>query len=422
MVQIEKAGSGYLVWWDNGVEIRVRRITDTRSAFRAELTFFHNNSPLHRSNVTMDDAGRMDSISAAMDRRLPKENFGIDWTSTIEDLAGILIDTHRAGFEAQGLGEVLESDQPTWLLDNLLIADNSNLYWADGGSGKSYFACWLSTLISEGRSEQGLHVVKPGRVLYLDWETTASSIAARMGRIHKGLDIESPSQVMYKRMISPLESDIDSVQGIVHEHDITLVVYDSMGMAMAGQLESQEDVTNFFRTVDSIGGTSLIITHANKSGVLFGSQFIYNRARSVYEVSQTQSLRGSGSIDFNVWHRKANDVPLQVPQSWNVSITEDEVQYNRIDTFLTAAASQLSPKRLAYKLLETGPPRNKDFLVDKIIEIKSPDTAGERDKLPGEIETAIESLVDDGTIARSQNAQGTYALVGDTEKRGYFRV
>ena len=162
-VTIENEGSGYRVAWksdSNTVEMLVKHIKARGSSFKAEVSVFLNEKPVHRSNPVLDSTSGMDGFARKLNKRRPENDYGIGWEQIVEDLSGIVIDTFRRGETEILLAEVDLDEQLKWRVDNLLVEGEPNLIWADGGTGKSMFALFLSTLIQQGymNSEHGLIV------------------------------------------------------------------------------------------------------------------------------------------------------------------------------------------------------------------------------------------------------------------------
>jgi hypothetical protein len=214
--------------------------------------------------------------------------------------------------------------------------------------------------------------VKPGNVLYADWETTKRSMANRVIKIHAGLGISSESKIVYKHFTNPFSEEFDIIQELVHKYDIKLVIIDSLGLAMMGELSSDDAVNTFFRILKRQQTTSLVVTHANKQGEIFGSAFVENNARCMWEARKTKGSYGSGEIDFSLFLRKGNDIPDQKPQSWRMTFDDVSTVYTRVDTFDTDAAGDLGYYDLVYKTLRRhdGPMIMGD-LEDSIISMKT---------------------------------------------------
>ena len=375
--RIETQGSGYKIVWDGyDVEMRVRHIKSRPAGFKAEVSVFHKLEPVHRSNPVLDSTSGMDGFARKLNKRRPQNDYQVPWDQVVEDLSGIVIDTFRQGEPEMSLSDVDLDEQLVWRVDNLLVDGEPNLIWADGGTGKSMFALFLSTLIQQGymSSEHGL-IVEPGNVLYLDYETKPKEIATRARMIHAGLGLEQPdanktsSRIIYKKCDQPLQSETDRIRDLIYKHNIDVVIIDSMGMAVGGELESAEEVLAFFRAVRQLGNkTSLVVSHSNRQGSIFGSAYTMNSCRSVWEAKKSSS--NAYGMDFNLFHRKANNISLQPAQSWGVDFKDNKVVYSRGDVFATDDAGELSYRDLVYRILEKEGGKTREYLKDAIKAIK----------------------------------------------------
>tara|TARA_R100001594_G_scaffold16478_4_gene33971 strand:+ start:28800 stop:30095 length:1296 start_codon:yes stop_codon:yes gene_type:complete len=422
---IESQGSGYKIIWSNyGVEAHVRYIKPKSSGFKAEVSILHNNIPVHRSNPVLDSTSGMDGFTRKLNKRRPESDYGVPWEQIVEDLSGIVIDTHRKGEPEIRLSDVDLDEQLRWRVDNLLVEGEPNLIWADGGTGKSMFALFLSTLIQQGyiNSEHGL-IVEPGNVLYLDYETKPKEIATRARMIHAGLGMEAfdakktTSKIIYKKCDVPLVTETDRIRDLIYKHSIDVIVIDSMGMAVGGELESAEEVLNFFRGIRQLGNkTSLIISHSNRSGTIFGSAYTMNSCRSVWEAKK--SSKNAQGMDFSLFHRKANNIGMQPAQSWGVDFKDGKVVYTRGDVFATDDAGELSYRDLVYRVLRDEGSKTREYLKDAISAIKpdpperiarNVDVAVSKHKGDGKIteENGLLSLVSSSSTDSSDNKDGS---------------
>ena len=369
-----------VTWPSQEVEMKVRHIKP--KGFKAQVATRLKGQPVHRSNPTLDSVNGMDSFARKLNKRRPVDDYGIDWEQVVEDLSGIVIDTYRTGKPAVKLHDVDLSDNMTWRIDNIVLEKDISLIWADGGTGKSLFAVFLSVLAQQGymSSEHGL-VVEPSNVLYLDYETKEKELGKRTRMIHAGLGLEAfdvahtNSSITYNKCEFPLVDEEDYIKDIMWENDINLVVIDSMGRAVGGELESPDSVLAFFQAVERLDTTVLLISHANKQGFLFGSAYTSNSARLVWEAKL--SGRSERSMDFSLFCRKANNVPIQEAQSWGVEFIDGAAVYTRKDVMDTDDAGELSYAELVYSIIkEAGNGKTREYIKEVIRDKKKKDTKG----------------------------------------------
>jgi len=411
VVTINPEGSGYKVEWpDLGLVATVRHIKDRPSQFKAQVAFSHRDYPVHRSNPVLDSTSGMDSLVRKLNKRRDGEDYSIPWDQVVEDLSGIVIDTHRQGVSETLLSEVPVNDGVGWRVDNILVEDVSLIY-ADGGTGKSMFSLFLSVLIQQGyaSTDHGL-VVEPGNVLYLDWETDQHEVANRTRKIHKGLGIDAPSGIVYRYMGLPLVDDVDRVKDIVHRRNIDVIIIDSMGLAVSGEMESAETVLGFFRAIRQLEKTTLVVSHTNRQGTIFGSAYTVNASRSVWEAKK--SAGNAGGIEFSLFHRKANNIQLQPAQNWSLDFRDDAVVYTRGDVFKTDNAGSLSYGDLIYKILQTDGPKTRQYLEATIKSMKGDPV----ERVKSNVATAISRHKRNGKVAETGDGVLSLASAGAAQE------
>jgi len=207
---ITAKGSGYLVEWaSKDVVARVRYPNVTGPSIKAECAVTHQGRPIHRSFLTLTSPSGMRDYERRLEQRRPAADYQVDWSQVVEDLAGITVDAIRAQLPERVLGEVTSDGTFTYRVDNVLIERANNVLYAEGGTGKSYWALFLATIISEGYVDTDHRlVVEPGNVLYCDYETSDQAISERVRKLHNGLGINRPSKIIYQPMSIPFVQDL----------------------------------------------------------------------------------------------------------------------------------------------------------------------------------------------------------------------
>jgi hypothetical protein len=208
----------------------------------------------------------------------------------------------------------------------------TNLHGA-GGFGKSVLAMLVALSVSGYQKEcLGLAVHKCGKVLYLDSELDERGQHPRVREICKGLGIPVPEGLYY---LSALGLDTAEAFGLAYRAckklEITLLVIDSWGPLMDGNMESAQDIIKFYnnhlKPLVDLGVTVLIVDHQSrtqegqnyqKKGA-FGSVYKENLARSVLQIERVEEDRDAGTLRVRVRHRKSNFGPRLEP--FDVTIT-----------------------------------------------------------------------------------------------------
>lgn len=224
-------------------------------------------------------------------------------------------------------------DPVEFLLEQALpLGYVTNLHGA-GGFGKSVLAMVIALRVAGYQKEcLGLVVRKCGEVLYLDSELDARGQHPRVREICEGLGTPVPEGLHY---LSALGLDaataFERARRVCKKLGITLLVVDSWGPFMEGDMESARDVirfyNNYLKPLVDLGVTVLIVDHQSrtqegqnyqKKGA-FGSVYKENLARSVLQIERVEEDREAGRLRVRIRHRKSNFGPRLEP--FDVTIT-----------------------------------------------------------------------------------------------------
>ena len=227
-----------------------------------------------------------------------------------------------------------------WTVSGFLPSGFVTLLAADGGTGKSYLAIYLAIMVCLGLPFMGLATVR-GRVLYVDYELDEDEQKRRVCRVLAGLgmtpdDPRLEGRFYYYRPRSPLSSEAahEEVVGLIREHEISLVILDSLSIGMGADAASQQDVTRIMQrfrdwgTVFAIDHVSGQAARGNQSRARpFGSVFKRNVARSTFTLARAD---GGGHL---LTSDKANFGPQQDLLCYAVDFLEkgEQVTFRRLD-------------------------------------------------------------------------------------------
>jgi hypothetical protein len=225
----------------------------------------------------------------------------------------------------------------------------------------------------------GLPVLKHGDVLYLDSELDERGQHPRVREICKGLGIPIPEKLHY---ISALGLDtaaaFERARAACERLGIALLVIDSWGPFMQGDMESAKDVLRFYnehlRPLVDLGVTVLIVDHQSrtqegqnyqKKGA-FGSVYKENLARSVLQIERVQEDREAGTLQVRVRHRKSNFGPRLDPFDVVIAFHSDKITTKAEDIAEPdkAAEETLSAAERVLAALKKGPATVKDLVAD----------------------------------------------------------
>ncbi len=262
---------------------------------------------------------------AEMVRYLKERNDGIAWASLLEDVVARTVEIWRAGEPIVDLYDIEAEDSPPYLVSPFLPKGETTVLFADGGSFKSYLALAMAVSVTTGKLIAG--VIGPeekGNVLYLDWETNSREISSRLRWLCRGFGIIDRPHIFYRSMYRALADDGPRLRKEVDKKKITLVVVDSIAPACGGEPENADTMLRVFNTLRGLGDvTRLVISHVSKAGAAskgqatpFGSVFVRNMARSVWELRRSEE--GSDRFSIGLYHRKTNGGKLWDPIGFTV--------------------------------------------------------------------------------------------------------
>src|SRR5215203_393169 len=224
-----------------------------------------------------------------------------------------------------------------YMLKDLVLASYVTLLHGDGGVAKSLIALSLCVAISGGFERWLGRDVESGAVLYLDFELDAEEQVRRVYQLCRGLGLaEPPEDLLYMSALGHTAREaFTAALEACEEHDVKLLVLDSLGPALQGDAEASKDVISFFSQAmepfRTKGVGVLIIDHQSKlqagqsyqSKRAFGSVYKNNLGRSVIQVEATE--RGEGTLTLRLRHKKHNFGPLAEPFGATLTFAEDEL-------------------------------------------------------------------------------------------------
>ena len=381
---------------------RISRIRKKKDDIRAEIALSVDGKNIHRSSPTLTSASALDVFRRTLQRRLPQKDWGIDFDIIVETLSGMVLDAYRAGPDEVILSTVEPQPEARWKISPFLLEQETNILYGPGGCGKSMIACWFAVLIDSGHVDTSHGVtVKPGKVLYLDFETTEFEIAGRIQQIARGMEIKTPTNIVYRRCFNPLVDEVDRISEILERHKFNaesdVIIIDSLGIATGGGLKDEDVVIPYYSALRQLGYTSLTISHttkANESGEgknLFGSVYSWNEGRSIIEVQKPRDTFGN-TIDVVLSHRKVNNAPNQKVKALSIEFADQAVTFKDKDPIdVQLGAQDLSIPDLVYRIIARSGRIEKKALLPAIIDRRgvNPDDTIEIARLKSSVSSAI---------------------------------
>jgi len=314
-VTVSPTTDGYLVRWeDAALEATVERIDEKGDGVTAEI----------RIRSVLDGGGEM-LAPARVNLMAPQTRRGLardlaardgiyDWDGMLTQLIRGVLDLHRIGEPEIDLRSYSPDLQTRWVLEPFVERGGPTILFADGGTGKSFFAMAIAVSVSSGRPVVGHLRSEACPVLYLDWETDADTVQERIQAIRWAAGISEAPPIYYRRQSASLIESSSEIRRIIARRVVGLVVVDSLGAARGGEPESADLTIRTFNAARSWGVPWLAVDHVTKaagndSTKPFGSAYTPNLSRLTWSMDKADEDRASQKVALV--NRKQNNIGRQ---------------------------------------------------------------------------------------------------------------
>lgn len=360
------------VWQEERIYALVNRLHEhSDGRVTAEVAFKTDRTDmpthiLHTQLNLLSTRSKKDMIKELDDRlRLPN-----GWTSIVEQLCVMSLDNYRKGKPAREIWPASEGEeipQPEMLIHPLLYKEKPTILFGEGSTGKSYLSLTLAILTQLPFNDNPLSLrPEKANALYLDYESDEVEFRRRLTLLERGFELPS-FPIQYRECELPLVEDIDHLEQIIAEENISFVIIDSLGVASGNaSLNDAATATAFYSALRRLKVTSLIITHTSKElgtkkATPFGSVYFTNLARCVYEVRRQQE-QGANEIAIDLIQTKNNQGPLLAHQGFKIVFHIDRTLVKRIEVeTVPEFLEKLSLKARIMHLLDQGRLSTKDI-------------------------------------------------------------
>lgn len=273
---------------------------------------------IHWGRINLASTSAREGLVRKLDQAAP----GLPWRPILERACRQAARDLRTGEPVVPLVPRLADESARYLVPKLLLAGETNIIFADGGSGKSLLALAIARAVSTGTAlPGGLVPSVPARGLLLDYESHRPEHEDRLARLE---DVGSPPAdlpILYRSMTRPLADEAASLRGEIDRHGIGLVVVDSLAPACGPEPDGADAVVRTMTALRSFApATRLVLAHVTKlaaeqrTGPVkpFGSAFVFNLARNVWELRKADE-DGGADLVIAAFHRKSNAGRLYPP-------------------------------------------------------------------------------------------------------------
>lgn len=305
------------IWADDGVGIGFTRVRETDSGrIMAELKV---------SSIRPDQRGLLLSptdcnLLAATERDrlsgvLTKRAADIVWADALEDAISQVVHLWREPDPLVDLWDIPDPGDLAYLFHPLIVDGETNVWFADEQSLKSYLAAVVATAVATGTLIPGLgRPARTGTVLYYDWETSGGAQRRRLTRIANGLGLGQIRGIHYRQMRGrPMVDCVSLIRKEASQLAAVLVIFDSIAWMCSGNMNSTEIALPTMNAISSVVGPSrLVLGHHSKAGrtdeqpTMHGSSFFEAASRNRWLIKKSQD-EGAATIRLGLYHRKGSD-------------------------------------------------------------------------------------------------------------------
>lgn len=347
---------------DIATVITLRKVREDKDGMKCEMEVINKMPSYYETIRVISDKGDVEkSISKIMPlnitsirgrlevaNNLKSKYKEIDWLNVIEfictDIYGKI---HQRNASTQ-IYDLLEPQSLTYLLYPILPMGLPTLIYGDGGIGKSLLCQFFGMLVASDNSisnSYGLKTYERKNLLYIDWESSELTMRRRQYLMCAGSKIP-PIYTRYMRSYMPIMDMMDDIEEEIINHNIDMIIIDSLGASLSGNLIDAEPVLEFINNkLRRVNVTSLIISHTPKGGETpYGSVFITNACRSQWRLRKQQTM-GADSINLSLFHEKMNDDKLSTPLGFSIKFEENHIKIDRLDRIVQEEFGEHLPLR-----------------------------------------------------------------------------
>jgi len=361
----EIAGQLIYTWRKSGVCIKVDEMMREKDGIKCELEI----EAIAPGRQTLDHGPVNFNLSSTQTRTQLVKYLGgcmpeLAWGTMMDAVCRLAIAHFKVGPSLLNLAHY-EGFPPNWLLWPLILEDEINILFGDGGNGKSLIA--MAAAVSLQTQNSLLSGMIPNgntKTMYLDWEASPNAHANRLKKLMHPVPM---LDMAYLRCSAPLHEIARQVKRHLTESGCSMVIIDSIAAACGGEPERADVALRLCNAVRALDTTALLIGHQTKgnddTGKPFGSVFWNNEARSTMEIKRQQDA-GQDTMNLGLYHRKINDGRLEKPLGISVSFGDDTIKFNSQSIVdVPELASRLPTKDVVYQFLMSNGPSSVEEIV-----------------------------------------------------------
>lgn len=363
--EIMRIGLGYqAAFRQPSIRLKITHLKTRSGETSGELTATHSAPSGHLGHLYQ---GRF-NLSSLTARTTAAKYLGsrleADWVSMLEQFCLGVLKLERAGEPWYDLDHVNFPVNMRALVDPILPLNVPTVVFAPFSAGKTTLAAAVALSVATGVEVVPGWRPLQGPVVILDWEDQPEPWQQRLRMLAKGAGVHGLGVIKYRSCFRPLHEDVDSVAGYCDEHQASLVIIDSLGLAAGiSDGDPSESAIRLFAALRAVGRTSLLIDQvsgetakaeapAQKS---YGSIFKMYLARVAFELRREREP-GDGDAEVLMINTKSNHGPKLKPIGLRYSYAADSIRIRPASVVAhDLQAAMPHHVRLAHFLADRGP-------------------------------------------------------------------
>jgi DNA polymerase I-like protein with 3'-5' exonuclease and polymerase domains len=252
-----------------------------------------------------------------------------------------------------------------FLIDRVVPEAFPTVFFGDSGTYKTTLAAHLGLSVASGaESWLGFEIRKQVPTLFIDFELDQGTFLRKLHDLAAGLGLAGlPDGTHYIEGAGyPTKETFEAALQFSEEEGIGLVIVDSLGIAMDGEMDSAKTVVDFMHSVmDKFrhkGTTAVMVDHQGKlqmgenyqSKTQYGNSFKKHLVRSQFQVEGKDG-------GLTIRHKKTNFGPLQDPFGAEVTFEHEQitVQSTELTQAEMAEEATINISKRILIALEDGP-------------------------------------------------------------------
>ena len=347
-----------IAWSAQGVVLTLTGFREHSEGVAAEIAVALRGQEIHWSKLNLASTASREALVKKLTTHAAK----VPWRAIVERSCRLCVEATRAGNPAVAVIPRVRTG-PRHLLDPIAPIEETTVLAGDGGAGKSYLVTAFALAIAcnaplPGGIQPGIR----GPVLYLDWESTEEEFAERIWFLSNGLGCRVQG-LHYKPMVAALAAELPAVKAEIARVGAVAVVIDSLAPACGSEPEGADAAVRTMTALRALGPASrLVVAHVSKAAAdgqgparPFGSVFIQNLARSVWEVRRSDEDEGDDLL-LGLYHRKVNTGRRHRPLALRLHFTGAGITLHEADLSERAdLATRLPLRQRVTRRLEQVP-------------------------------------------------------------------